>query len=408
MDIIELKEILIQNNRLTYKFDIPKGFEKYFNPKYEFFIEYPENINLNKIPESILAVPFVANMMLLTIARPAVVKVKQLDKAFYNCIENIAAGFSRIYPLQGISFNVAADEIIDCAYQPEEKYTQFFTGGVDATSALIETADKKPKLINIWGGDILLEDDYRYKKNKKYFENVCKEYDLEFSTIKSSLRFMFNEGTLDRFALDNLKSTWWGAVSHNIAMISLMAPFAYIKKIKTHYIASSYSEHQKLRPCSNYSFINNPICFGNCKVEQIDPFLTRDDKINKIKKAYDETEKGFHLYVCHYPIDGDNCSKCEKCYRTILSLIEKRLDPNYFGFVVNKKTILRMRLFLLTTNVIPEYWNKMQDDFIENKDFWKTVPQMRWFLRIKVNSPYNKYRNLIKRALLKIKRYITK
>lgn len=404
MDIIELKEIFVQNNRVTYKFDIPKAFEKYFEPKYDFFIEYPEDIDLNKVPEGILAVPFAANMMLLTIVQPVTVKVKKLDKAFYNCIDNIADGFSKIYPAQGILFNVTADETVDCEYRPKEKYTQFFTGGVDATSALIENIDKKPELINIWGGDILLEDADRYEKNKKYFESVCGEFGLEFSTIKSSLRFMFDEPKLDRVALDKLKNTWWAAVSHNIAMNSLMAPFAYLRKIKTHFIASSYSESQKLRPCCNYSFINNPICFGSCNVEQTDPMLTRDDKINKIKQYYSENKKGFHLYVCHHPVDGDNCSSCEKCYRTIMSLIEKRLNPNHFGFTVDKKTIRSMRRFLFTTNVIPEYWKKMQNDFIENRDFWRTIPQMRWFLRININSPYIKYRRLIIRAINKVKR----
>lgn len=63
-----------------------------------------------------------------------------------------------------------------------------------------------------------------------------------------------------------------------------------------------------------------------------------------------------------------------------------------------------MRWFLLTTTVISEYWKKMQDDFIENKDFWRTVSQMRWFLRININSPFNKHRKFAKRVINKIRR----
>ncbi len=384
-NIIELKDINIKGCKVEYLFTVPKCCEKYFNKRYPFFVEYPEEIILETVPKSVLTVPFVAGVMFLSFVEKVSVKVDCIDKSFYESLEEISNGFKKLYPFWEIDFDVIAGEIEDCSYEPRGKYTQFFTGGVDATSALITNLDKKPTLINIWGGDILLEDTYRYKKNKRYFEDMAKAHGLEFLTIKSSLRFMYNEELLDQIVYPRVKNCWWAAVSHNVVMSALMAPYAYINKIKKHFIASSYSEHQKLRPCSNYSFINNGLRFSSCGVEQVDPFLTREGKIIKIKEFCSREQKDFCLYVCHHPVDGGNCSNCEKCFRTIMALIEKKADPNQFGFKVTKETIKNIKKYLKNHIVIPEYWVKMQDDFIADKTFWKTVPVMRWFLKFKIN-----------------------
>ena len=62
MEEIFLQNIEINKNKLKYVFTYTDGLEKYFNKKYDFFIEYPDTVNLSKVPQSILGVPFVTNL----------------------------------------------------------------------------------------------------------------------------------------------------------------------------------------------------------------------------------------------------------------------------------------------------------------------------------------------------------
>ena len=58
--------------------------------------------------------------------------------------------------------------------------------------------------------------------------------------------------------------------------------------------------------------------------------------------------------MCYSDIKSDlNCSRCEKCYRTIIGIILANDDPNKYGFTVNENIYQQMfDRFLVTRNKI--------------------------------------------------------
>lgn len=408
MEEIFLNQIEINNSKLKYVFTYTDGLEKYFNKTYDFFIEYPDTVDLSKVPQSILAVPFVTNMLILSFVLPCNIYVKDIDKNFYDCLTDLKKGFKKIYPQLDFDFNVKYNNIIENSYKTSGS-SMFFTGGVDATSALIENLPHKPILVNIWGGDILLEDNYRYNKHFNYFRTVADTFDLSVISIKSSVRVIYNEILLDNYIYPLVGTRWWAAISHNICMGALMAPYMYLNKIGKHYIASTYSELtdiSNLFPSSNYSFINNVFKFGSSSLESTDAFISREEKLDRIINFANHSDKEFSLLVCHHPKDGANCSNCEKCYRTIMAIIQKKADPNLFGFNVNKTTLRNMKKYLTYKTVIKPFWVGLQNKFIEEKKYWNKISHVKWFLKVVFNDPDLKKKHWLRFALGKIKRIL--
>lgn len=121
------------------------------------------------------------------------IRVELLDKKFYESLKNIECAFRSIYRTDKIKFQVLSQNIVDCSYFPENKKTLFFTGGVEATSALISTLPEKPYLINIWGGDIQLKDVDSHKALDRYFSNLTATLGLQYCFIKTNGREYFDE-----------------------------------------------------------------------------------------------------------------------------------------------------------------------------------------------------------------------
>ncbi len=153
MECIKLDKISITGGGIRYFYTSSHGFNKYLNSKDGFlFVEYPNDCDLNQVPKGILAIPFVGCMLSVSMLLNMRIEVPELDKTFFNCLPDIKKAYKKMYPYLNLSFDVSAQKITNCQYTLEETRSLFFTGGVDATSALVEVADEHPLLINIWGG----------------------------------------------------------------------------------------------------------------------------------------------------------------------------------------------------------------------------------------------------------------
>ena len=102
MEKIELKNIKLSDNRIEYEYFISDGLLKYFkNPLNKYIMEYKlngEKYCLDNIPESVLSIPFVCNMLPLIWLTDSKLCVKCLDKDFYNCITDLKNGYIEMYP----------------------------------------------------------------------------------------------------------------------------------------------------------------------------------------------------------------------------------------------------------------------------------------------------------------------
>lgn len=67
-DKLKLTKYEINKNQIVYFFDSPRKLRKFYkNPDTpHLFIEYPGDCDLSKVPPAVLMVPFVSNMLTMT------------------------------------------------------------------------------------------------------------------------------------------------------------------------------------------------------------------------------------------------------------------------------------------------------------------------------------------------------
>lgn len=402
-DTIRLTKYEISLNRINYFFEYPKRFGRYLKQPDNtfFFVEYPLTCELQKVPVSILLVPFVANILTMSMLLNISIEVPELDKDFYNSLEDIKKAYKKMFPYLNFCFDVKVKQIVENNLSTTNTSCEslFFTGGLDATSALIDFLPKQCNtspaisnltLINIWGGDSCIEDNLTHNNLTSYLEHLHSQYGISYAFIRSNCREMYDERVISKFTAIRIypweNHGWWASIAHILSMSSLLAPFTYLNGIKKHYIASSYETTSKTFDANNIDTVN-AIRFASCRLLPVDTELDRTDKAEKLVDFYNRTKQTFELKVCWYNNHGKNCSHCEKCYRTILDIIVNHGDPNLYGFSVDNTTYAEMKYFLKNTFVNSGYWKPIRRKFVENAPYWKEQPYLSWILTIKFNRP---------------------
>lgn len=395
MKYIELKNIIIKGNRCEYEFDYPEEFEPYIaDNSQNLFFELPESLDLQSVPESILTVPFVGAMYCATILTGIGIKVPVLDKAFYESIPRIEAAFKKIYPYTNYSSSVIVGKLVNNSNRSDTTKTSvFFTGGVDATSALVGTIDEKPTLINILGGDILISDTDSRDALVKYMTELTQQIGNEFVMMKSNCRRFFNEQQLQLRLNATLRPEhnhgWWASIGHILSMVSTIAPVLYCRNITKHYIGSGYSTKANTYDANSPDMVE-AIKIADCNFISSDPDLDRNEKIKKIADFCGSKGLKVKLKVCWHRKASENCCHCEKCYRTIAAIIGNHQDPNNYGFKFEEEDYKTMHHFLKYNEVSPGFWQPNQELFQRNAEYWCKDKNMSWILNIK----FNDYRRL--------------
>lgn len=416
MKYINLRRLNIVGNRCEYEFDYPKEFEQYVaDPKQKLFFELPESYDIKSVPQGILTIPFVGSILCVSMLMGIGIKVPDIDRTFYECIPDIKASFKKMFPYVDFCFEVLSDTVTDCRYPTREAPSLFFTGGVDATSALIEKIEEKPLLINIWGGDMLLTDTTGRTALEKYISTLTTQIGNEYIIMKSNCRRFFNERIIE----DRLKTIikpehdhgWWASIAHILSMTSTIAPILYLRNIGLHYIGSSYSVNSDGFDANNLEMVNS-IKIASCSFELLDANLERGDKIKKVVEYCQLNKLKVEFKVCWYAKASENCSHCEKCYRTIAETLCNHADPNDFGFRIDEKGYKQMHKFVKNNYVNPAFWEATRTIYLKEKDYWMSDKNISWLLDIDFNNErrINSSRRLskLKNTLGRIKRAVWK
>ncbi len=397
-DKLKLTKYEINKNQIVYFFDAPKKLCKFYkNPDAaHLFIEYPEDCDLSKVPPAVLMVPFVSNMLTMTMLLNISIEVPELDKTFFGSLNKIKAAYKHMFPYIHFNFDVTPGNVVDnkVVEHASSLRSLFFTGGLDATSGLVEVLSLHPQedltLINIWGGDIATNDQSAHDSLVSYLENLKQTLNVDYIFIRSNCRELYNERAISRLTALKIRPWhnhgWWASIAHILSMSSLIAPFNYLRGIHCHYISSSYETSSKTFDANNEMMVS-AIKFCNCELKSLDKDLDRTQKAKKIVNYCERNNVRFKLKVCWYQRDGENCSHCEKCYRTILDIIVNKGDPNLYGFDVSKDTFKEMRDFLRNNYVNVGYWHPLLNAFKKQEGYWKTQPEMSWILNTKLDGP---------------------
>lgn len=398
MSAIVLNKIALSSQTVTYNFSVPNALRNHINPNYitqdnncTLFIELPNGVSAEEIPEAVLSIPFIGTMLGVAMLYQIPIKVKDVDANYFESIKKIETIFKKMYSKGNLNLIVESERITEVKASEKEPTTSvFFTGGVDATSALIEVIDKMPLLINIAGGDIALSNQKAHENLKKYFQLLKKEIDgLDYCFVKSNCREFFREYTFDKICKKFIaRELWWGywaSIAHIVVMTAIIAPTVYSKNITRHYIGSSHSSQDSAFDGNNEELIN-AISYGNCKFISADADLDRNDKVKKIVDYSRNRHVNFKLQVCWQKKEGLNCCECEKCYRTMMNILSAHGDPNKFGLRYDGNKMREIKSFLETTPIKLSYWTPTQSVFKTERGSYKDT-ELEWFVDFKFNRP---------------------
>jgi len=325
--MVKLNEIIYAEGGRTiqYRYETSGIAKKYFNTKDPFFTAYQEDVG--KVPQSIAVIPFVANIIPIAWFAGFDVQVDELDHDYHRALTEIKSIFQKSYPESTFKGRLIVKNIINNQIEGDRS-TMLFSGGIDAFATYLRHRKEQPVLATVHGADIELADHAQWESFRAFLEQEAFLDNNEKTYIRSNLRTFYTY----RVQLLLKDIGWWGKIQHGLALIGSLAPLTFVKGITRIYIASSYTDHIDIAWGSTPE-IDNSMSWAGIEVIHDGYELKRQDKVDLIADYARDHNKEFRLRVCYSELrDGFNCSRCEKCYRTILGLILAGQNPNKFGF----------------------------------------------------------------------------
>lgn len=404
-NLIKIKKIEVKNNRIEYFLEIFGDIKKFFVNNENMYVKYKDSIE--HIPWGIAVIPLLSNILPIIWFSDSEIVIDELDETFYKAIDKIKQGYSKMHPNAVLGGKISVKNIIDYSYESSNKCATFFSGGVDSLATLIEIIDEKPILVTLWGSDISLDDKQGWNKVRNEVIDFGKKRELENLFIKSSFRRFISEGELTKEYSKFMKDddNWWHGAQHGIGLIGHVVPYAYKNKLKTIYIPASLSPDTINFSCASHPTIDNEFKFAGCNTIHQGFNNTRQDKISIIADYVKKSKDKLFIRVCWQSDGGENCSKCEKCSRTIMGLIAEKINPNEHGFNFDKNKLNKLEVnlkynWILSQSLIGA-WNQIKDKFTKDKQFWEKNRDVDWILDINFNKinkkkiRYKKIKDLI-------------
>ncbi len=380
---ITLNGINACKNRISYDFSYDKSLDNFFSGE-EFYLEYQADIDFEKVPKSILSVPFVINLLPLCFIYDISLNLEELDESVFNSILEIKKGFETIYPNNTFYNKINPQKVISNTYETSDKVTCLFSGGVDASFSFLRHRNENLTLFNVWGVDLSLEDKKGHLETEDAFNKIANDFSVGYICIKSTLRTFYNEKFLNSDVYKIIGDYWWHGAQHSIGLLSLLAPYNYLNKIKTNYIASTFTQTELSQgvKCVSYPVIDNALAMASTDVFHDGFDFSRTKKVEFICKECNKLGKSMDLKVCFHYREGKNCSACEKCYRTIVAILVFDNDIEKYGFKLNFKNAKEIKRFLDTHEIGLFRWLPIQEAYLKNP----TNKSITWLATYKFNN----------------------
>lgn len=369
---IVLKDILNNEGHITIQFSYDEALHKFFNEnnmEYE-YIYNEKRAMLDGVPDSILVIPWLCNILPIAWLTDSEIIVDKLDKDFYMSIPEFKQGYIDMYPDCAFKGKVTVKELQDNFRIVGDRSAMFFSSGADAYCTLVRHLEEKPDLITLWGADIPYDNVNGWNVLKKSISESAEMLDLPLIIAHSSFRRMLNEHNLTMAFHRVMHDGWWHGAQHGIGLIGHAAPINYKRKVSRQYIAASYWPGAKLT-CASWPTIDNHVRFFNCSVFH-DAFIPRQDKIKIIVNAHKQRHIPIKMHVCWKNVTGHNCCLCEKCCRTIMAIYSECDDPTEYGFDIDNE-LVEKEIYLCKNGFEYDFisipmWNQIKERVIENMD----------------------------------------
>jgi hypothetical protein len=305
--------------------------------------------------------------------------------------------FNKMYPKLTTSSKIIVNNLVENKIG-KVGIAQPFSGGVDSLHTAISNLKLNPRLIMIWGVE-----GQSYPQNVNYWENNIELYrkfadekKLAFNVIKTNVRNVVYERRVEHDFHDILNGeSLLMRMSLPFVILGVMAPLSvgrFNRLIISSTVDPSY-DYQK-RQYSSQPDVDNKFSWADLKVNHFG-LVPRFNKISGILKEYmNENDLFFRVCLTHQEVT--NCSKCEKCFITILHLALAEIDPNNHGFDVSEKTYKMIKQAIKTQKIrsfaLDSYWYHLQKIIPEKieKDIHSSKGFFEWYKKYEIKEKKNK------------------
>ena len=387
--IIQLPKI--ENQKITYSYEVLGEWNEVFNNSNEFFIEY--SCDLSNLPFGVAIVPLLANILPISWVYDAEIVAPICDEDFYNSINDFKQGYIDMYPTMTFGGKLTVEKIEKNIVDKQNGCAAFFSGGVDAFNTLTQHFEEKPSLITLWGADVKLEDVKGFENVENHLRKTATDFGVDYFVVKTSFRKFLNESVLDK-KVQQSGDGWWHGFQHGIGIISHSAPLMYVLEKKTVYFASSFTAEGKGKvTCASDPTIDNFVRFCGCNVVHDGYEFNRQMKIHNIILFSKNTGKAIPLRVCWESTGGSNCCNCEKCWRTIMGIYAEGENPHDYGFEYSDEQFSKLskRLRYSGDKMLGSLrgsltYKPIQDSMRKNNNKNDLPKSIRWFYDIDINK----------------------
>ena len=314
-----------EGKRINYGYVVDGKHEKYFSMNNAFYAEY--DVDVSSVPPSIAVIPFLSSVMPIAWFLGFDVYVDDVDKDFLESLDEIKIVLSSDWSDKHLSGELKATHIQKNTISGS-RYMMLYSGGVDALTTYLLHREQHPDLVTILGADIPVNDDQQWED----LLNFINAEELLVQNRKYRVKCNFRD--FYTYNVDLLVDMgWWGKVQHGLALLGVNAPLSFVNGYKGIYIASSQVDGFAW---GSQPKIDDKVLWADLFCRNDGSELTRQKKVDLIVEFKKKTNSPLRVRVCYSELNkGLNCSRCEKCYRTILAIIFAGDDPNRYGFSVH-------------------------------------------------------------------------
>jgi hypothetical protein len=385
---LTVTSVEVANDRLTISFSC-KGQIKNFFVQNKFFVEY--NTSIEGTPEAILIIPFLASICPIAWANQADVFVETMDETFLHSLGHVQKTLQKFYPQMKFGGKIYAKKIVTPHIDVQKNSMMLFSGGIDALLTYFRHQAENLILVRIHGIDIDLNNREAWNRFIGHIQAFSRITSSPLRIVRCNL-MTIPDWLMLREYHPKLSGDWVGRVMHGLAFLGICAPLTYMDKVGKLYLASSFTDSVQI-PWGSHPEIDNYVRWTGTNSIHDGYELSRQEKVEYLADYLKNKNPELFIRACNESRSDKNCSKCEKCSRTILGLELAGINPNKHGFAVHSDTFLRIKRNLAKRKWgfgdDEEFmWTDLQQHASRNRDL--PHPQARvlidWLLKVNVKT----------------------
>lgn len=412
-----LDSLIVNGHRLISKAS-PAFHERFLRD--DLITEYDSEVSLKGLDNSILAIPFLLNVIPLVWLSGETYYIQSLDVELAGVLDRIHGTFRRLYPECAWNGELIAEELVQHLPLVNQKATGLlFSGGLDSIHASLMNQAIPQVLIKILTAPHPgnTGDEAMNSATREYVQKFAEAHGHRSSFVTSNVFSFISTRKLTGIWPNPMR--WLIEAQYGLGFVGLTAPVMHSVGLTKLLMAGCELDHYGFAFGSHPDIVNTIRWSG---VEVVEEGLgeRRQKKIRAVHEMMsDHREWLAELKTCLHPNEAfENCCVCSKCLQTIVALIGEGGDPRDYGFQIETRHAFRTLREQVSAQQLPLYdvgellqWIDIQmsiREFIKDSQWpdllgFECRENVLWFMRLDLVLYFARFQSRQRRALRRVR-----